>query len=413
MKKVISLLITLTTQVLSAQTIWTRSPSNLVMIKTNNLYEGTFIGSPAVIEDNDTLKMLYAGNASSEGRIFFAYSPDGISWVKHNNATPVLDVSAAGNWDSYFLDTPSWLKDSAGYKMYYFGDTDNVSTGGCIGLATSPNGINWTRYGTQPVLSPGNPGDWDGLFVADPTVIFDGNSYFMWYTGVDTTWQVKIGFAISPDGLTWTKYPGNPVLNGGTFLSWEGFGVGIPTVLKRNGQFEMWYDGVSYFDVADNGLVDTIRIGYATSTDGAHWSKLNQNPVFGTYSSGYNITEYRGPWAPSVVYRTTDSKYYMWYETGYGFGLATSPDDVLSIFQKNDSEQNFSVYPNPATSFVIIDIADNNNKQQLQIFNSLGAVVKEFEITGSTKVNIADIPCGLYFIHFLNQSQHTLKFVKL
>lgn len=406
----------LSIQLLNAQTIWTRYPRNLIMTKTLNNYEGTFIGSPSIIDEGDTLKMLYAVNASAQGRISYAFSIDaGITWTKYNNATPIFDVGSIGSWDSYFLDTPDWIKDKAGYKMYYFGDTDNSSVDASIGLATSSNGINWTRSGPAPVLKKGNPGDWDGLFVGDPTVVYDGVGYYMWYSGIDTTWQVKIGFATSADGITWAKHPGNPVLNGGALFSWEGYGVGVPTVIKRNGQFEMWYNGVSYFDVLDNGLVDTIRIGFATSTNGINWTKSKLNPIFNTYDAGYNLTEYRGPWAPDVVYRPTDNKYYMWYETGYGFGLSTSPDNILSTATTHPFPISFSIYPNPASESITIKHPDSGNKGRIRIFNSMGILLNEVDLTQqaqASQINIAGLPKGLYFIRITNLPEQVQKFIK-
>ena len=68
-----------------AQVTWVKSPHNLVFTKTLNAYEGTAIGSPSIIQDGDTLKMLYAaGGVDSKGRISYAYSLDGIIWQKQN-----------------------------------------------------------------------------------------------------------------------------------------------------------------------------------------------------------------------------------------------------------------------------------------------------------------------------------------
>ena len=73
---------------------------------------------------------------------------------------------------------------------------------------------NWVKYDGNPVLSPGAPGSWDNYGVFWPTVIFDGTQYQMWYSGRTDGSVGHIGYATSPDGLTWMKHP-NPVLETG------------------------------------------------------------------------------------------------------------------------------------------------------------------------------------------------------
>jgi len=413
MKYLMIVLLAVTWQFSNAQTQWVKSPGNLVMTKSIDLYEGAAIGAPAVIDEGDTMKMLYAGGGTdTKGRICYAFSLDGISWTKYNNDTPVLDVSSPGHWDSHFLDTPWWLKDSSGYKMYYFGDTDNYSPGGCIGLAISTDGRHWTRGDTVPVLSIGAPGDWDGLFIESPTVVFDGSSYMMWYSAADTTWQVKIGAATSPDGIHWTKYSGNPVITGGSIYSWEGFGVTTPTVLMRNGKYEMWYCGVSYYDFIAHNQIDTIKIGYATSTDGLHWTKYAQNPIMNTYDPPYTIQDTNGPWAPSTIYRPAEGKYYMWYETGYGFGLATAIDNTLGIGEVTDNRK-FTLSPNPSTGKVTIHIENNEgSKRRVQVYDVCGSLMQEVPLLQSAQIDISSLANGLYFIQMKDEPNYKAKLIK-
>ncbi len=307
---------------LTAQTVWTKYPGNPVMVREGNFYENA-IGSPSVILLGDTFRMYYAaGGQDNRGRISLAFSTDGVHWTKYDSATPVFGPDSTG-WDSHFLDTPEVLYDGQ-FKLYYFGDSDNDPPGGAIGLAVSTDGIIWSRVGTSPVLTPGSPGDWDGLFVESPTVLYDSSSnlYFMYFSGVDTTWRVRIGGAFSTDGINWNKLPENPVLTPGSAAEWDGFAVATPTVLKRDTLFEMWYCGASVGDVMADGDIDTIRIGYATSRDGVVWSKHPANPLFGTYNPPPDV---RGPWAPDVLFLPSRGEFMMWYETAFGFGLATSP----------------------------------------------------------------------------------------
>jgi len=415
MKYSIMTFLLLTTQFVTAQITWAKSSSNLILTKTINLFEGTAVGSPSVIDEGDTLKMLYAaGGTDTKGRISYAYSLNGTTWTKYNNATPVFDVGGTGNWDSHFLDTPDWLKDGIGYKMYYFGDNDNNAVGGAIGLATSNDGVNWVRSSNQPILLPGNPGEWDGLYIESPSVLYDGVSYFMWYSGIDTSYQVKIGVATSPDGINWTKYAGNPVIDGGSIYSWEGFSVATPTIIKRNNQFEMWYCGVSYYDILDNSTVDTIKIGYATSTNGLNWTKHPANPVMSTYDNPYNINESRGPWTPDVVFRPLENKYYMWYETAYGFGLATANDNFLPTNQINSSTEIFNLYPNPFSSLTTLQTDKLLANATLTVYNSFGQTVQQIKnISGQTVTLSRDnLPSGLYLVR-LTQDNKVIAIDKL
>lgn len=69
-------------------------------------------------------------------------------------------------------------------------------TGGIsIGHATSPDGLTWTKDPSNPVLTAGSAGNWDNPRVDCPTVIFDGDTFHMWYAGGDL-FQWKIGYAL-------------------------------------------------------------------------------------------------------------------------------------------------------------------------------------------------------------------------
>jgi|GEM_PF-2301728 len=66
------------------------------------------------------------------------------------------------------------------------------------------------------------------------------------------------------------RSPLNPVMPVGP-SSWDGVHTMDPNVLFRNGTYHMWYSGW--------GGYGQEAIGYATSADGAHWTKHAGNPV--------------------------------------------------------------------------------------------------------------------------------------
>jgi len=212
---------------------------------------------------------------------------------------PVLSVGPSGTWDDDDVWSPAVLKEGGGYNMWYTGD--DGSNPSRVGLATSPNGITWTKTVTNPVLSPGLSWEAGGIRAGD--VISDGGLYKMWYTGLDGNGIGRIGYATSPDGVAWTKYGSDPVLGVGASRSWEDDDVLDPTVLKVGSTYHMWYTG---YDGA------TDRIGHATSSDGATWAKDTANPVL---DSGSPVAwDWLYTYSPAAI-RYNDM-FLMWYSGG-------------------------------------------------------------------------------------------------
>jgi hypothetical protein len=137
------------------------------------------------------------------------------------------------------------------------------STGSVIGYATSANGIGWAVQ--NPTAFAGNTSAYKLLnSVGAPSVILDGATYKMWYTGLKTDFtsaaldtmlqnlgtldaddfvdiinstNLVIGYASSLDGSTWTLQ-NNEVLSAGIAL-WQS--VADPCVVKTGNTYSMWY----------------------------------------------------------------------------------------------------------------------------------------------------------------------------
>jgi predicted GH43/DUF377 family glycosyl hydrolase len=173
--------------------------------------------------------------------IYFADSIDRIDWNIHG---VVLDIGDAGSWESTGVFRPAVLYDGAIYKMWYEGRDSGTPGIHRFGYATSPDGIHWTKYGANPVLVPGGNGGWDDCNIAGKAVLFNGTHYLMWY-GVEAYIDspFKIGVATSADGIVWTKYSGNPVLVPES-SGWDNHWLFPGAVLLNGGLYEMWYSGI-------------------------------------------------------------------------------------------------------------------------------------------------------------------------
>lgn len=251
---------------------WTKYAGNPLNLGLENVW------NPWVLYDGHTFKMWYTSLTGPDKvpNIYFADSINGIDWNVHG---VVLDIADAGSWESTGVFRPVVLYDGAIYKMWYEGRDSGTPGIQRFGYATSPDGINWTKYGANPVLVPGGNGGWDDCNIAGKAILFNGTCYLMWYGGeayIDSPFMV--GVATSADGIVWTKYSGNPVLVPAS-SGWENHWLFPGAVLLNGGLYEMWYSGIGQPPPA-------YGIGLATSLDGFSWSKYTENPVLSTGPSG-------------------------------------------------------------------------------------------------------------------------------
>jgi predicted GH43/DUF377 family glycosyl hydrolase len=114
-----------------------------------------------------------------------------------------------------------------------------------IGLAVSEDGVRWERHEGGPVLGPGAAGRFDDWQVYAPAVVAEDDHLVMWYTATSrATWpemRSAIGVATSPDGVVWTRQ-GDAVL--APEEPWEADGTGAAAVLVEDTGHTLWYTGV-------------------------------------------------------------------------------------------------------------------------------------------------------------------------
>lgn len=73
-----------------------------------------------------------------------------------------------------------------------------------IGLATSSDGINWTKHASNPLIIPGATGQWDDANVRPSCPVLINGIWYMWYWGFDGTNHFT-GVATSTNLITWYK----------------------------------------------------------------------------------------------------------------------------------------------------------------------------------------------------------------
>lgn len=134
----------------------------------------------------------------------------------------VLKTGGSGEWDSGFIFPNSIILNEDGYRMYYSAGPDPDSNEMSCGMATSQDGLTWTKYNdpatteapfaeSDPVMQPG-PSAWETLLV-QCRVLKTAKGWEMFYMGSNGRSSGRPGYAFSTDGVRWSKYEDNPILN--------------------------------------------------------------------------------------------------------------------------------------------------------------------------------------------------------
>jgi predicted GH43/DUF377 family glycosyl hydrolase len=303
---------------------FTKHPDNPVFdVGKGDAWDNAVVSEAKVVFDGQTYHLWYSGRQRLEtatGRkkspmlVGYATSPDGLVWTRHP-ANPIMVPGPAGSPDANHVYPPYVLFDGEQFRMWYSAhDFEEWS----IDYATSSDGATWEKYPGNPLLRAAHDGRWDENFISEPSVVWTGERFEMWYNGgSDRTSTLRVGYAESDDGLAWRKWaPDEWVLDVGPLGAWDDFSVARVHVLCDGERYQMFYEG---HDAA------SWRLGYAWSDDGVTWHKAADNPIVdlgpeGAFDS-VNAAE------PYVIF---DGRTYRLYYSGYDgdkyrIGLATAP----------------------------------------------------------------------------------------
>jgi predicted GH43/DUF377 family glycosyl hydrolase len=381
---------------------WKKDPNNPVLAGGVQSAWNTHVFNPSVLynADSSRFEMWFTAVSGSNAagvprRVGFATSSDGSTWAMYPG--PVLQPTP-GSWDSYSVDAPRVIRENGSYRMWYTSYTSSGSTA-FIGHATSPDGITWTKYASNPIFGPGNS-DWEATGPGSCWVLpSPQGGYDIWYDAYDAAVQSPhIGHATSVDGISWRRDSlRNPVLRHGSLTEWDETGALYPIVLKLNtsstdSAWYMWYVG--------SRTGGSYRAGLATSDDGiSGWQKSETNPVLVPSGSGWDGT-YAG--AGTVLLR--DSTLHMFYDGAlsptssnyFKIGHATSPITDVPMERTPAIPSAFALehnYPNPFNPSTTIRFSlIRSGVTDLTVYDLLGRTV-------TTLVNETMVP-GTYNVHW-------------
>lgn len=218
-------------------------------------------------------------------------SEDGIHWIK----TATILSRIPDTWQSIVNRATLVFHDGL-WHMWYTGQFNNSA---CIGHTTSKDAISFPNT-NEPCLKAEMKAE--GVSVMNPCVLWNErkNCFQMWYAAGEDYEPDVLFYAESNDGDKWVKHS-EPVLTKLLSHEWEKAKVGGCDVkLKVDGTYEMYYIGYQNVDVA--------RICYATSEDGIHWNREDNNLLIAPSKDRFDSD---ACYKPAVI--EYNGKKYMWY----------------------------------------------------------------------------------------------------
>jgi len=262
---------------------------------------------PTLLREGGKLRMWFSWRPRK--LVALVEGEDGVHW---SDPVICLEARPESGWEDD-LNRQIVVQREDGYHMWYTGQISGRSE---IGYARSADGATWKRHGDRPVLSPDQA--WETANVMCPHVIWDEEAglFRMWYSGGEQYEPDAIGYATSPDGITWSKHPENPIFSSDESLPWEQHKVTACQVLKHRGWHVMFYIG--FRDV------DHAQVGVARSRDGiTGWKRNPSNPIISPTEGSW---DHDACYKPFALYDEPSDVWRLWYngrrDEPEGIGMA-------------------------------------------------------------------------------------------
>lgn len=252
------------------------------------LEDGTLFDPDIYVEDDTFYLYVSARNESSIVRY---ESSDGTNWT--NKRTVIsLDAEPEGT----IINRATVLKKDDLYYIYYSTQKDGKSY---INVATGSDGVNFKKYGKNPIISPEKSFEGESTMNAD--VIFDEGKFKMWYATGETYEPNTISYAESKDGFDWKKRS-HPIKHKDQSNPYSKDRVGGPEVLLLDNTYYLFYIG--YSDINTGYIMlSSSAIGTSDFTDYKY-------PLVTSSLAGFDKDSV---YKPTVHYRPEDDTLFIWY----------------------------------------------------------------------------------------------------
>ena len=282
---------------------WTKVDKVFAGNATPGQWDSGSVRLGTVLKDNGTYYMYYGGTPavgfSGAVQIGLATSTNGFTWIRHGNAAPVLTSSG----DEIQVEDPAVVRvDATHWYMYYSYRTAGAILPG-IRVATSPDGVAWTKVGD--VISKGSAGQWDDTYIEHSNVYYiDGHFVLLFeaYGGSGSEpWQIGLAYSTSPT-TAWVKYASNPIFGPShTPGAFDEYHVDTPFLLNHDEDWYLFFGGADAYSYGPANWM--MGIAYSPGASAA-------TPPPGVKlwtAGGASTASTSGSWTPAGVPQNGDT----------------------------------------------------------------------------------------------------------
>jgi predicted GH43/DUF377 family glycosyl hydrolase len=194
---------------------WEKYHGNPVMTGDPDSWDRTGFEAGCLLKIEDEYRLYYTGICSGVLRIGLSFSKDLKTWKKYDG-NPVLDIGSPNKFDATGTAFPAVLKEKDGWKMIYGGYGPlrrgaPIGIGQCqLGLATSADGLTWTKYAYNPVYRARTWDYFDAHIEVHQTFSL-GDYYVTLHEAYGRGGRINIAVIYSPDLKVWARCPENPL----------------------------------------------------------------------------------------------------------------------------------------------------------------------------------------------------------
>jgi hypothetical protein len=235
--------------------------------------DATWLLSGAAVTTSDAhhlFPLVWLTDDDQHPRILHLTSSDARTW----RAAPDAVVPEAGELELAWpgpVPSSVLVEPDGGWAMYGSGRLAGSERPVAWRAVADVPGGPW-RLGDLAVLQPGDAAAWDGRQLDHPSVVVHGDGYLMAYGGASYADRNAggIGFASSPDGITWTRTDAEPLLPGA---------CDVPSRSLTEPHLAIEGDRLVLLFGAMEVDGDRMVVLRATSDDGVGWRCDAANPV--------------------------------------------------------------------------------------------------------------------------------------